>query len=86
MRVIATDKAERSPGLDFLGIGAQRAGTRWLYDQSQHHPDFWMPPIKELHYFDARARTGYRTFHEQAVADTAGTNKERRLWPAKYGL
>lgn len=42
-------------GPDFLCIGAQKGGTRWLYDQLQLHPDFWMPPIKELHYFDRRA-------------------------------
>ena len=29
-----------------------RSGTGWLFDQLSHHPDFWMPPIKELHYFD----------------------------------
>lgn len=39
-------------GPDFLGIGLQKAGTGWLYDQLQFHPDFWMPPVKELHYFD----------------------------------
>jgi hypothetical protein len=41
-------------GPDFLCVGAQKGGTRWLYDQLQLHPDFWMPPIKELHYFDRR--------------------------------
>jgi hypothetical protein len=30
----------------------QKAGTSWLFDQLQHHADFWMPPVKELHYFD----------------------------------
>jgi hypothetical protein len=39
-------------GPDFLCIGMQKAGTSWLFDQLQHHPDFWMPPVKELHYFD----------------------------------
>ena len=42
-------------GPDFLCIGAQKGGTRWLYDQLQLHPDFWMPPVKELHYFDRRS-------------------------------
>jgi hypothetical protein len=42
-------------GPDFFCIGAQKGGTRWLYDQLQLHPDFWMPPVKELHYFDRRA-------------------------------
>ena len=46
-------------GPDFLCIGAQKAGTGWLYEQLRSHPDFWMPPLKELHYFDrlGRART-----------------------------
>ena len=37
-------------GPDFLCVGMQKAGTGWLYDQLQFHPDFWMPPIKEFHY------------------------------------
>jgi Sulfotransferase family len=39
-------------GPDFLYIGCQKAGSRWLYDQLAAHEAFWMPPIKELHYFD----------------------------------
>ena len=39
---------------DFLCIGAQRAGTTWLYGQLAAHPDFWMPPRKELHYLNER--------------------------------
>ena len=35
----------------FLGIGAQKAGTTWLWANLRSHPDIWMPPIKELHYF-----------------------------------
>jgi Sulfotransferase domain. len=36
----------------FLCIGTQKAGTSWLYEQLRQHPNIWMPPIKELHYFD----------------------------------
>jgi hypothetical protein len=39
-------------GPDFLCIGAPRTGTSWLYRNVKLHPDTWMPPIKELHYFD----------------------------------
>jgi hypothetical protein len=39
---------------DFVGIGAQKAGTTWLYRNLQAHPEVWMPPIKELHYFDEK--------------------------------
>ena len=36
----------------FLGIGAQRSGTTWLYINLRKHPMIWMPPEKEIHYFD----------------------------------
>jgi len=42
---------------DFLCVGAQKGGTTWLYWQLDSHPDFWMPPVKELHYFDKLSRT-----------------------------
>ncbi len=41
-------------GPDFIGIGLPKAGTGWLYDQLEAHPDFWMPPVKELAYLDQR--------------------------------
>lgn len=41
---------------DFLCVGAQKAGTSWLYYQLNWHVDFWMPPVKELHYFDKLSR------------------------------
>jgi hypothetical protein len=44
---LATDK-----GPDFLVIGAQRAGTTWLHRVLRQHPSLWLPPVKELHYFD----------------------------------
>ena len=36
----------------FLCIGAQKAGTSWLYAQLQSHPEVWMPPVKELQFFN----------------------------------
>ncbi len=48
-------------GPDFFCIGAQRAGTSWLYRQLLSHPDFWMPPRKELHYFNALGRAPVKT-------------------------
>jgi hypothetical protein len=39
-------------GPDFVGIGAPRAGTSWLHEVLSRHPALWVPPIKELHYFD----------------------------------
>lgn len=40
----------RSP--DFIGIGAQKAGTCWLRTNLGRHPDLWIPPVHEVHYFD----------------------------------
>ena len=53
------DEARSRTGMgpDFFCVGAQKGGTGWLYEQLRVHPDFWMPPLKELHYFDRLWRT-----------------------------
>lgn len=35
-----------------LCIGAQKAGTSWLHENLALHPQVWVPPFKELHFFD----------------------------------
>jgi hypothetical protein len=42
---------------DFFCIGARKGGTTWLYEQLSSHADFWMPPLKELHYFDQMSKS-----------------------------
>lgn len=37
---------------DFVCIGSQRSGTTWLYKNLSFHPQIWLIPVKELHYFD----------------------------------
>ncbi len=37
---------------DFLGIGAQKAGTTWLHANLSRQPQLFLPPQKEVHYFD----------------------------------
>jgi hypothetical protein len=52
-------ESNRKPPLafpDFLIIGAQKAGTSWLASNLSCHPNVWMPPLKELHYFDERIK------------------------------
>jgi hypothetical protein len=44
-------------GPDFVGIGAPRSGTSWLYEVLARHPGLWLPPVKELHYFDEPLQT-----------------------------
>lgn len=38
-------------GPDFLCIGLQKGGTRWVYDAMLELPSTMMPPIKEINHF-----------------------------------
>lgn len=42
----------RTNGPDFLCVGMQKAGTQWLYDQLATCSGAWMPPIKELNFWE----------------------------------
>lgn len=47
----------REPVFDqlFLSVGAMKAGTTWLYDVMDRHPDVHFSHEKEIHYFYAQA-------------------------------
>ncbi|MCP4383646.1 MAG: sulfotransferase domain-containing protein [Hyphomicrobiales bacterium] len=66
-------------GPDFICVGAQKGGTRWLFDQLDHHPQFWMPPIKELHYFDLSQRYAKAAvpLYRRARKDLRAANRRR---------
>ncbi len=38
--------------LSFIGIGAQKAGTTWLYEMLRQHPEIHFPNQKELHFWN----------------------------------
>ena len=40
----------------FLCIGAQKAGTTWLFINLQMHPEIWLQPVKEVHYLNCMYR------------------------------
>lgn len=40
--------------IDFLVIGAEKSGTTWLADMLRQHPAIFIPPEKELFYFNER--------------------------------
>ncbi len=69
--------------LDFLGIGAQKAGTTWLYEQLRQHPQLAFPLGKEVHFWnrphDAVAIADYLN-HFDNITVTAG-----EITPA-YGI
>ncbi|WP_291719918.1 sulfotransferase domain-containing protein [Magnetospirillum sp. 64-120] len=42
--------------IDFLGIGAQKAGTTWLFECLRQHPDISFPCGKEMHFWNSPAK------------------------------
>ncbi len=36
----------------FLCLGAQKSGSSWLNHNLHYHPNIWLSPRKEIHYFD----------------------------------
>lgn len=76
----------RREGPDFLVVGAQRAGTTWLHRVLRRHPGLWLPPVKELHYFDKPeiARTILSAHERRRV----GLKRLRSLdpWQLRYWL
>jgi hypothetical protein len=44
--------------LHFLGIGAQKAATTWLFEWLRTHPQLHFPADKELHFWDDWERAG----------------------------
>jgi len=62
----AASAGEAGPGPDFVCIGAQKAGTTWLHETLNRHRDVWMPPVKEIHFFNAVCA------HEELVGVESG--------------
>lgn len=67
-------------GPRFLGIGAQKAATTWLEHCLRKHPAIWLPPRKELHYFDARG-DGWWAAHRIFGPRSAMRRLRRELAP-----
>ena len=53
-----------------IGLGAQKAGTTWLYAYLRDHPDAHVPACKEMNYFDVL----YRPKHNMTLG-----RREREL-------
>ncbi len=68
---------------DFLCIGAQKAGTTWLHAMLGQHPDVFLPPIKEIHFFDYIHIPAHRGWVETAFAKDVARLR-RTGWSAEY--
>lgn len=73
--------------VDFLGVGAQKAGTTALDAYLRMHPALCMANVKEVHFFDEdqtyfqRALAGYAGYHLH-FAPTATTKLVGEITPA----
>ena len=64
-------------GLDFIVIGAQKAGTSSLFEHLRSHPELYIPPHKEYPFFshDERYAVGWSAFLSRAfLGAPAGTS------------
>jgi hypothetical protein len=68
--------AGRAPRVDFLGIGAQKAGTTWLHRMLAAHPRIFMAQAedKDLKFFSAHYDYGY-AWYERHFADDGGARR-----------
>ncbi|MDB5555007.1 MAG: hypothetical protein JWL86_4991 [Rhizobium sp.] len=66
----------------FIGIGAHKAGTTWLYQMLAQNPSVWLPPIKEVHFFDKLNPTPelkrVRIKHFERVADRIERSEKKK--------
>lgn len=83
----------------FLCIGAQRSGTSWLHRNLSRQPLCWLPPHKELHYFDSLYVEGHRAFFRERrlanlkqvaaalePAQATDADIQRLRWYARFAL
>lgn len=63
---------------NFLVIGAPRCGTTWIDENLRQHPEIYMPPKKELHFFDRHYDRGIG-YYESLFA---GWNGEKAVGEA----
>jgi hypothetical protein len=52
--------------INFIGIGAQKAGTSWLAEAINEHPDIYIHPNKEAHFFN-KQKFYINSFHYEST-------------------
>ena len=50
---------------DFLGLGVQKGGTTSLHCLLDQHPQVFLPPVKEVHYFSLNFASGEAWYRSQ---------------------
>lgn len=58
------------PKVNFIGIGAQKCGTSWLDACLREHPEIYMFPEKEAHFFDSVNNLSTSDIYEACFHET----------------
>jgi hypothetical protein len=69
--------------IDFLGIGAQKAATTWIYTRLRLHPNLHFPGGKEIHFWDLHRERGVEWWLD--IFREEGSWKQGEITPA-YAL
>jgi hypothetical protein len=74
---------------NFVCIGVQKGGTTWLYEMLGQNPSVWLPPIKEIHYFDRigvkqKAREVTAATVDKKVAALTEKIRPTSIWSLDY--
>jgi hypothetical protein len=67
-------------GIDFLGIGAQKAATTWIYEWLKRHPQIHFPAGKEIHFWDQCRNNGVNWWTGLFTGDQRG-RKQGEITP-----
>lgn len=67
-----------------VGVGAQKAGTSWVYHYLQRHPACRPGPMKEIHYFDTIS--GFQQLGRKTHARKAATLERKPVNRAQAQL
>ncbi|MCC0022615.1 MAG: sulfotransferase [Hyphomicrobiaceae bacterium] len=62
----------------YLGIGAPRSGTTWLYNNLRNTSDLYLPPVKELRYFKGVRSAEEKQSQAQKLLADANLSPEDR--------
>lgn len=75
----------------FVCIGAQKSGTTWLARVLATHPDLFVTPVKEIHYFDhvagitehlsdKKRRSRFRKYHQRLWTQWGRFREHKSQW------
>lgn len=91
--MIGVGEKRTNTGPDFLVVGAQRSGTSLLHKLLRSTPGIWVPPVKEVHYFDRKyagldwhkPKLGmHKRIRDVRTLRRRGVSFSDRMWGVRY--